>query len=219
MLIQSCLTLYSPMDCGPSSVHRIFQTRILEQVAISSFRGSSLPRDLSSPPTPVSPALADGFFNTQLPGKPRISLVVKNLKFPQNSPQKINLRNEKKDLIPQHKRGIESEEHLFHFIKTLQNVNSSKDPRKLSPKIWTKQYSVWRQSSLAGTNIEDDAVFISEDYKQLLKSRWKATAAKFLEFSFESRNKWPKEGKLIQPRLMGGPTHLPYKWAASPWNV
>ena len=74
-------------------------------------------------------------------------------------------------------------------------------------------------SSAIFTNTEDDAVFISEDYKQLLKSRRKATAAKFLEFSFESRNKWPKEGKLIQPRLMGGPTHLLYKWAASPWNV
>ena len=37
------------MDCSPpdSSVHEIFQARILEQVAISSSRGSFLPRDLT----------------------------------------------------------------------------------------------------------------------------------------------------------------------------
>ena len=36
---QSCLTLCDPMDCRPgSSVHRIFQTRILEWVAISPLR-------------------------------------------------------------------------------------------------------------------------------------------------------------------------------------
>ena len=45
--VQSCLTLYSSRDCNPpgSSVHGIFQTRILEWIAISSSRGSSQPRD------------------------------------------------------------------------------------------------------------------------------------------------------------------------------
>ena len=44
--VQSCLILCDPMDCSPpgSSVHGIFQGRILEQVAISSSRGSSRPR-------------------------------------------------------------------------------------------------------------------------------------------------------------------------------
>ena len=44
---QSCLTLCEPMDCSPpgSSVHVIFQARILEWVAISFSRGSSRPRD------------------------------------------------------------------------------------------------------------------------------------------------------------------------------
>ena len=39
---QSCLTLCDPMDCGPpgSSVHGIFQARMLEWVAISDSRGS-----------------------------------------------------------------------------------------------------------------------------------------------------------------------------------
>ena len=44
---QSCPTLPNPMDCSPpcSSVHGIFQVRVLEWVAISSSRGSSQPRD------------------------------------------------------------------------------------------------------------------------------------------------------------------------------
>ena len=47
MCAQSCPTLCDSMDCSPpgSSVHGTFQERILEWVAISSFRGSSWPRD------------------------------------------------------------------------------------------------------------------------------------------------------------------------------
>ena len=44
---QLCPSLCDPMDCSPpgSSVHGIFQTRILESVAVSFSRGSSWPRD------------------------------------------------------------------------------------------------------------------------------------------------------------------------------
>ena len=44
---QLCLTHCNPMDCSPwgSSVHGISQARLLEQVAISYYRGSSWPRD------------------------------------------------------------------------------------------------------------------------------------------------------------------------------
>ena len=44
---QSCLTLCDPMDCSlpDSSIHGIFQARILERVAISFSRKSSRPRD------------------------------------------------------------------------------------------------------------------------------------------------------------------------------
>ena len=44
---QPCLTLFDPMDRSrpDSSVHGIFQARILESVAISSSRGSPPPRD------------------------------------------------------------------------------------------------------------------------------------------------------------------------------
>ena len=44
---QLCLTLCDPMDCSlpGSSVHGIFQARILEWVAISFSRGSSQPSD------------------------------------------------------------------------------------------------------------------------------------------------------------------------------
>ena len=46
---QSCLILCDPMDCSLplSSIHGIFQARILEWVAISFSRGSSWPRDLT----------------------------------------------------------------------------------------------------------------------------------------------------------------------------
>ena len=58
---QSCLTLYDPMD--PSlpgfSVHRIFQARILEWVAVSFSKGSSQLRDRTS----IS-NIAGGFFTT-----------------------------------------------------------------------------------------------------------------------------------------------------------
>ena len=45
--LQSCPTLYDPMDCSllGSSVHGILQARILEWIAMSSSRGSSKPRD------------------------------------------------------------------------------------------------------------------------------------------------------------------------------
>ena len=46
-VIQSCLTLCDPIDYSPpgSSVHGIFQERILEWVAISYSKGSSGPRN------------------------------------------------------------------------------------------------------------------------------------------------------------------------------
>ena len=62
--LQSCLTLSNPMDYFPpgSSVHGIFQARILEWVAISSSR------DLSNSGIKLvslrSPALAGGFVTT-----------------------------------------------------------------------------------------------------------------------------------------------------------
>ena len=46
---QPCLTVCFPMDCSlpGSSVHGIFQARVLEWVAIYFSRGSSQPRDLT----------------------------------------------------------------------------------------------------------------------------------------------------------------------------
>ena len=63
---QSCPTLCDPMDCSipDSSVHGIFQARVLEWIAISFSRGSSRPRDQTHvsalPPKP--------------PGKPMMSV-------------------------------------------------------------------------------------------------------------------------------------------------
>jgi len=48
-----------------SSVHEIFQARILEWVTISSSRGAPEPEIKI-----LSPALAGGFFTTEPPGKP-----------------------------------------------------------------------------------------------------------------------------------------------------
>ena len=66
---QLCLTLCNPMDYSlpGSSVHGIFQARVLEWVAIS-FSG-----DLPDPGIkPGSPALQADSLPTELPGKPSI---------------------------------------------------------------------------------------------------------------------------------------------------
>ena len=62
MCVQPCPTLYHPMDCSlpGSSVHGIFQARILEWVTISTSRGSSHPG--IEPTSLVSAALACRFF-------------------------------------------------------------------------------------------------------------------------------------------------------------
>ena len=63
----SRVQLCDPMDCSlpGSSIHGIFQTRVLERVDISFSRGSPNPGI-----EPVSPTLAGGFFTTEPPGKP-----------------------------------------------------------------------------------------------------------------------------------------------------
>ena len=70
MCVFSHVWLCNTRDCSPPdfSVHRMFQAKILEWVAISSSRGSSWPRDQSLIFVPL--ALAGGFFTTEPPGKP-----------------------------------------------------------------------------------------------------------------------------------------------------
>ena len=68
LVAQSCLTLCNPMDCSPpgSSVHEIFQARILEWVAVPS------PGDLPNPGIkPGSPALQADYLPTEPQGKPK----------------------------------------------------------------------------------------------------------------------------------------------------
>ena len=67
---QSCLTLCNPLDYSlpGSSGHRIFQARILEWVAISSSRGSSLPKDRIL--VSCISCIAGVFFTVAPPGKP-----------------------------------------------------------------------------------------------------------------------------------------------------
>ena len=63
LVTQSCLTLCDPMDCSlpGSSVHAIFQARILEWLAISFSRG-----------------LQSDFLPAELPGKPIITWEAQN---------------------------------------------------------------------------------------------------------------------------------------------
>ena len=73
-VLQSYLTLWDPMECSlqGSSVHGIFQARVLEQDAIS------YSRDLLDPGikrmSPESIALVGRFFTTEAPGKPLLQL-------------------------------------------------------------------------------------------------------------------------------------------------
>ena len=64
-LLHSCSTLPSPMDYNPpgSSIHGIFQARILEWVAMPSSRGSSWPSSIFLI-EPMSPSLAGRFIIT-----------------------------------------------------------------------------------------------------------------------------------------------------------
>ena len=63
----SCVRLCNPMDCSlsGSSIHGIFQARVLEWVAISFSRGSSDPGI-----EPGSPALQADTLSSEPPGKP-----------------------------------------------------------------------------------------------------------------------------------------------------
>ena len=62
---QSCLR--GPIDCSPpgSSVHGVFQARVLERVAMSSSQGSCLTHRLN-----LVFSIAGRFFTTELPEKP-----------------------------------------------------------------------------------------------------------------------------------------------------
>ena len=70
-LLQSCPTLYDPMDCSlpGTSVHGILQARILEWVAMSTSRG--LPNPGIEPAPLMSPALQADSLPLVPPGKPK----------------------------------------------------------------------------------------------------------------------------------------------------
>ena len=77
--LQSFLTLCDPLDCGllGPSVHRILQARILEWVAIPSFK--DLPPQGSHPG--LCSALAGRFFTLAPPGEPCVFYLHQNLIF------------------------------------------------------------------------------------------------------------------------------------------
>ena len=67
-MLNCCLTLQDPVDCGPpgSSVYGIFQARILEWIAIPFSSGSSGPGM-----EPGSPILQVDSLPSEPPGKPK----------------------------------------------------------------------------------------------------------------------------------------------------
>ena len=85
--VQPC----DPVDCSPpdTSVHQIFQARILEWVAISFSRGSSQPRD--QPKSFVSPASAGGFFTTVATREAHEQLCDKKLNNPREMDKFIEI--------------------------------------------------------------------------------------------------------------------------------
>ena len=95
LVAQSCPTLCDPMDCSPpgSSVHEIFQARILEGLPFPS------PGDLpNSGIEPRSPALQANSLLTELQGKPIHKFrrrKSRNNKSPESTKQKASLSQEK----------------------------------------------------------------------------------------------------------------------------
>ena len=79
LVVQLCLTLCDPLDCSlsDSSVHEIFQTRILECVAISFSRGSSQPKDQVF--VPCISCIGRRVLNPWTPGKPPALLFESNV--------------------------------------------------------------------------------------------------------------------------------------------
>ena len=84
LVTQPCLTLCNPMDCSPpgSSVHGIFQARLLEWVTISSSRVSSQPRDqtwvscieLNMPANFENSAVATGLEKVSFHANPKVAM-------------------------------------------------------------------------------------------------------------------------------------------------
>ena len=90
LVAQSCPTLCDPMDCSPpgSSVHEIFQARILEWVASSFSRESSQTRDLSNLGIELgSPVIQADSLPTELQGKPTETQVLSYFLHPQHPKQ------------------------------------------------------------------------------------------------------------------------------------
>ena len=99
LIAQLCQTLWNLMDCSPqgSSVHGIFQVRILEWVTISFFRESSQSRDQ----TWVS-CIALRFLPSEPPGNTGVSQVVLMVK---NTPVNADVKEGAGGLIPESGRS------------------------------------------------------------------------------------------------------------------
>ena len=116
---QSSTTLSGPMDCKlcGSSVRGIFQARILEWVVICPSPGD-LPGSGIKPESPVSPALAGGFFTTEPPGKPHLQAIPTS-----NSRIHILFKCAWNVLRDDHKLGHKTSFHKFKMIETISSIS------------------------------------------------------------------------------------------------
>ena len=114
---QLCLTLCDPMDCSPpgSSVHGIFQARILEWEAIS-YSPGDLPDPGIETVSLASPALAAGFVITVPLGKPHLSHSVQFSSVTQSCLTLCDPMNRSTPGLPVHHQLPEFTETHIHLV-------------------------------------------------------------------------------------------------------
>ena len=118
LVTKLCLTLCNPMDCSPpgSSVHRVFQARILEWVAMSSSRESSNPGI-----KPGSPALQADSLPTELQHSSKVCDF--QIALQKSQPISNSTNNKWKCPLHPHQHLVLSE--LFTFVNLINDKCTS----------------------------------------------------------------------------------------------
>ena len=133
LVIQSCLTLFDPMDyfLPGSCVHRILQARILEWIAMLCFRGSSQPSDQIQ----VS-QVAGGFFTVwatrEAPNESIRSDQIRSVT--QSCPTLCDPTNRSMPGLPVHHKLLEfTQTHVHQISDAIQSSHSLSSPSPPAP--------------------------------------------------------------------------------------